>query len=114
MKYSLYFSSEGASSRRLSQYKCVKRGRAASLSEWYELCSDPESENWAIEDSSVVLPGNQQCDAWSECKQTLKDPRKVCWQFRMQGHGEQTGGLSNQGNAGIPFSTGILSVLWKH
>lgn len=89
-------------------------GPGASFSEWYELCSDPEPDGWTVEDSSFVLTGDRQCNAWSECKQTLKDPRKTCWQFRMQGHSEQTGGLFNQGNTGIQFSTGILSVLWKH
>lgn len=89
-------------------------GPGSSFSQWYELCSDPEPDGWTIQESSFVLTGDRQCNAWSECKQTLNDPRKTCWQFRMQGHSEQTGGLFNQGNTGIQFSTGILNVAWKH
>jgi hypothetical protein len=89
-------------------------GPGASFSNWYELCSDPESDGWTITESSFVLTGDRQCNAWSECKQTESDTKRVCWQFRMQGHSEQAGGLFNQGNTGIQFSTGVLSVLWKH
>lgn len=89
-------------------------GPGASFSPWYELCSDPAPADWVIAESSFVLAGDRQCNAWSECKQTLNDSKKVCWQFRMQGHGEQTGGLFNQGNTGVQFSTGVLNVLWKH
>lgn len=89
-------------------------GPGASFSPWYELCSDPVPADWVIAESAFVLAGDRQCNAWSECKQTLNDSKKVCWQFRMQGHSEQAGGLFNQGNTGVQYSTGVLKVLWKH
>lgn len=89
-------------------------GKSDQFSEWYTLCNDPEPAAWTIESSSFVLTGDRQCNAWSECKQTENTPTKVCWQFRMQGHSEQVGGLFNQGNTGIQFSTGNLRVVWKH
>jgi hypothetical protein len=89
-------------------------GPGASFSAWYELCNDPEGEGWEIAEGSFALTGDRQCNAWSECRQSVAgDLKKVCWQFRMQGHSEQTGGLFNQGNTGVQFSTGILNVLWK-
>lgn len=89
-------------------------GPGAAFSQWYELCSDPEPPGWEIAEASFTLTGDRQCNAWSECKQSSStDSRRVCWQFRMQGHSEQTGGLFNQGNTGIQYSTGILNVLWK-
>ena len=102
--------------RRIYSSGSKPSGPGAAFSDWYELCSDPEPDGWTIDDSQTkfVLTGDRQCNAWSECKESVKDPRKVCWQFRMQGHSEQTGGLFNQGNTGIQFSTGVLSVLWKH
>lgn len=89
-------------------------GPGAAFSEWYQLCNDPAPEGWTIAESSFSLTGDRQCNSWSECKQTVNDPQRVCWQFRMQGHSEQVGGLFNQGNTGIQLSTGVLSVLWKH
>jgi hypothetical protein len=88
-------------------------GAGAAFSEWYQLCSDPEPNAWTIAESSFSLTGDRQCNAWSECRQTVNEPTKVCWQFRMQGHSEQTG-ILRQGNTGIQFSTGVLSVVWKH
>ncbi len=88
-------------------------GPGAAFSQWYELCNDPQPPGWEVSESSFTLTGDRQCNAWSECRQTSNGPAKVCWQFRMQGHSEQTGGFFNQGNTGIQFSTGILSVLWK-
>ena len=88
-------------------------GPGASFSQWYELCNDPQPPGWQIAEASFTLTGDRQCNAWSECKQLdTGDPRKICWQFRMQGHSEQTG-LFAQGNTGIQFSTGILNILWK-
>lgn len=89
-------------------------GQSDQFSEWYELCNDPEPAGWTIETSSFVLTGDRQCNAWSECKLTQNTPTKVCWQFRMQGHSEQAGGLFNHGNTGVQFSTGNLRVVWKH
>jgi hypothetical protein len=87
-------------------------GAGDSFSQWYELCNDPKP-GWVISESSFTLTGDRQCNAWSECRQSTNEPTKVCWQFRMQGHKEQTGGFFNQGNTGIQFSTGVLSVLWR-
>jgi len=88
-------------------------GPGASFSQWYELCNDPQPPGWQIEETSFTLTGDRQCNAWSECKQVdTGDPKKVCWQFRMQGHSEQAG-FFNQGNTGIQFSTGLLNVRWK-
>jgi hypothetical protein len=87
-------------------------GAGAAFSQWYELCNDPEPSGWEIAESSFTLTGDRQCNAWSECKQSSAESNRVCWQFRMQGHSEQTG-LFSPGNTGIQYSTGILSVLWK-
>jgi hypothetical protein len=38
--------------------------------------------------------------------------RNVCWQFQIQGHEEQAGFL-HQGNTGIQYSTGVLTVTWR-
>ncbi len=88
-------------------------GPGSSFSRWYELCNDPAPPGWVVSESSFVLTGDRQCNAWSECKQTESQPTRTCWQFRMQGHSEQLG-LFGGGNTGIQFSTGILSVVWKH
>jgi hypothetical protein len=88
-------------------------GPGAAFSNWYDLCNDPPPEGWMIEQASFVLTGDRQCNAWSECRQTVNEPRRVCWQFRMQGHSEQTSFL-NPGNTGIQFSTGILTIRWRH
>lgn len=89
-------------------------GRSDQFSPWYTLCNDPVPADWTVAESSFVLTGDRQCGAWSECKKAEDNPTRVCWQFRMQGHSEQTGGLFNQGNTGIQFSTGNLRIVWKH
>ncbi|HEY8697384.1 MAG TPA: hypothetical protein VIM02_07185 [Rhizomicrobium sp.] len=88
-------------------------GDGARFSTEYTLCSDAAPPDWTIEESSFVLTGDRQCNAWSTCRLTTQTATKVCWTFSMQGHNEQMGPFGI-GGSGVQFSTGVLSVVWKH
>jgi hypothetical protein len=88
-------------------------GEANNPGKWYELCNSPEPEGWTIEKSEFILTGDRTCGSWAECNKTTDTPTKVCYQFRMQGHSEQVGGLFNR-NTGVQYSSGNLKVTWKH
>lgn len=62
-------------------------------SDWCQVCSDPLQNGEAIGGSVTfrLIGGDRICGAWSECRETIRDASRVCWQFRLQGHGEWAG-----------------------
>ena len=92
-------------------------GPSKQFGPWNELCStdDGLAPNFIIKAQHFELTGDRQCNAWSECRQTVNSPRRVCYEFRMQGHEEWTGpfhGFIPSGNSGVALSQGILSLTW--
>jgi hypothetical protein len=85
-------------------------GSCKNFSPWYTLCSPEKAEGWTIVSHQFQLKGDRTCNGWAECRLTDATARKVCYQFRMQGHDEDCG---TGGNYGLHYSRGVLEVLWK-
>jgi hypothetical protein len=66
-------------------------GDGASWGQLYELCSNPAPTGYRVVHAEFRLVGDRQCGAWAECREVEQNDSKVCWQFRLQGHGERPG-----------------------
>jgi carboxypeptidase family protein len=68
----------------------VLSGVGRNWSGWYRLCSDQVGDNEEIvEPIEFRLEGDRTCGSWAECREAVRQPRQVCWEFRMQGHEDQ-------------------------
>jgi hypothetical protein len=79
---------------------------------WASVCTPVKPDGWTISYQAFELEGDRRCGAWANCGP--KDPitaTRACYQFQTQGHDEECG---HSGNTGIHYSTGVLTVLWKH
>lgn len=86
-------------------------GEGKGFSESYVLCSGDPPRGYVIKSNRFYLAGDRQCGRWATCRQTRNEATKVCWEFSMQGHQEQTG-FFKPGEKGQAYSEGVLSVLW--
>lgn len=89
-------------------------GAGADLSPLYTLCSQPKPLGWTIVSSTFSLEGDRSCGAWASCSpHPDNNAERVCYSFRTQGHSEEVG-VFRGGNTGIHYSTGVLTVAWRH
>jgi hypothetical protein len=86
-------------------------GAGKNFSAPYDLCSGDPPSGYVIKSNRFLLAGDRQCGQWATCKQTRNEATKVCWQFTLQGHDEQTG-IFKPGQSGQAYSEGVLSVVW--
>ena len=86
-------------------------GVGGNFSEPYDLCSGDPPSGYVIKSNTFLLAGDRQCGRWATCKKTRNEATKVCWQFALQGHEEQTG-IFKPGEKGQAYSEGVLSVVW--
>ena len=86
-------------------------GVGKNFSERYALCSGDPPKGYVIKSSRFLLAGDRQCDRWATCRETRNEATKVCWEFSLQGHEEQTG-FFRPGEKGQAYSEGVLSVVW--
>jgi hypothetical protein len=64
----------------------LQSGNCGNLGNWATVCSRAHPD-WAIVYESFGLTGDRtQCGSFSVWQQTEKTDRKVCYQFRTQGH----------------------------
>jgi hypothetical protein len=63
----------------------------SNWSNWFDVCSRPLQPNERIGDASFRLSGDRGCASWGECRESVHQPGKECWQFRIQGHSEWSG-----------------------
>lgn len=87
-------------------------GACGGWSGVYTLCSNNEPADWKIVSSDFKLVGDRSCGAYSQCNKTVDTSTKICWQFQLQGHGDECSWHNN--NTGIHNSQGILSTVWSH
>jgi hypothetical protein len=86
-------------------------GEGKNFSEGYALCSGDPPKGYVIKSNRFYLAGDRQCGRWATCKETRNEATKVCWEFSLQGHEEQTG-FFRPGEKGQAYSEGVLSVVW--
>jgi hypothetical protein len=86
-------------------------GAGKNFSVPYDLCSGDPPSGYVIKSNRFLLAGDRQCDRWATCKETRNEATKVCWQFSLQGHEEQTG-FFKPGQTGQAYSEGVLTVVW--
>jgi len=86
-------------------------GVGRNFSESYALCSGDPPKGYVIKSARFLLVGDRQCGRWATCKETRNEATKVCWEFSMQGHEEQTG-FFKLGDKGQAESEGVLTVVW--
>lgn len=86
-------------------------GAGKNFSAAYDLCSGDPPTGYVIKSNTFQLAGDRQCGRWATCRQTRNETTKVCWQFTLQGHEEQTG-IFKPGQSGQAYSEGVLSVVW--
>jgi hypothetical protein len=86
-------------------------GAGSNFSQPYDLCSGPPPAGYVIKSNRFMLAGDRQCGRWATCKETRNEATKVCWQFSLQGHEEQTG-IFKPGESGQAYSEGVLTVVW--
>ncbi|HMG86475.1 MAG TPA: hypothetical protein VK574_12045 [Terracidiphilus sp.] len=86
-------------------------GAGKNFSAAYDLCSGDPARGYVIKSNRFQLAGDRQCGQWATCKPTRNEATKVCWQFTLQGHEEQTG-IFKPGQNGQAYSEGVLSVVW--
>jgi hypothetical protein len=86
-------------------------GAGKSFSAAYDLCSGDPPSGYVIKSNLFQLAGDRRCNQWATCTQTRNEATKVCWQFTLQGHEEQTG-VFKLGQSGQAYSEGVLSVVW--
>jgi hypothetical protein len=62
---------------------------SANWSGWFPVCSNDDLKaDEHITVASFRLVGDRQCASWGECRETVHTDRRVCWEFRVQGHNE--------------------------
>ncbi len=76
-------------------------GSGKAYSEWYTLCSDPLPIGYVIVSEEFRLEGHRHCGSWANCRISLKQSNKVCYDFQMQGH--------DRSPDKIYYSNGVLS-----
>ena len=86
-------------------------GAGKNFSQPYDLCSGTPPSGYVIKSNTFQLAGDRQCGRWATCKETRNESTKVCWQFSLQGHEEQTG-IFKPGESGQAYSEGVLTVVW--
>lgn len=86
-------------------------GAGKNFSESYALCSGDPPKGYVIKSKTFLLVGDRQCGRWATCRETRNEATKVCWEFSLQGHEEQTG-FFHPGEKGQAYSEGVLSVVW--
>jgi hypothetical protein len=90
-------------------------GACADYGGWGSVCTPAKPEGWTIAYQSFDIQGDptRKCGGgWTHCEP--KGPitaTRACYSFQIQGHSEECG---HSGNTGIHYSTGVLTVLWKH
>jgi hypothetical protein len=92
------------SEHRMTSSSPIPSFASASWSPWIEVCAFAGA-NEEIGVAQFHLEGDRRCNAWSECRETVHDSKRLCWQFRVQGHDEWRGpfgisvptGASNRG-----------------
>jgi hypothetical protein len=74
----------------------------SNWSPWVEICSTPldADEQIGATLSFDLVGGDRKCNAWAECRETVHDRNRICWQFHFQGHDEWRnrgpfGGINN-------------------
>jgi hypothetical protein len=87
-------------------------GACKDFSTFYTICTPDKPEGWTVVSQSFVLTGNRSCGAYSVCEPVTVTDKKVCWRYQMQGHDEEC--RMGHGNTGIQYSTGTLTVRWRH
>jgi hypothetical protein len=62
----------------------------SNWSGWTEICSSPLNSGEQAGATLIfdLVGGDRKCGAWSECRETVHDGSRICWQFRIQGHDE--------------------------
>ena len=86
-------------------------GVGKNFSAPYDLCSGDPPSGYVIKSNRFLLAGDRQCGRWASCRMTRNEATKVCWQFSLQGHEEQTG-MFKLGQSGQAYSEGVLTVVW--
>ena len=67
----------------------VPSGIGANWSRWYQVCNGALRPGERIGSTlTFELTGDRRCGAWAECREIVRTPQQVCWQFRLQGHSE--------------------------
>jgi hypothetical protein len=78
------------SEQRVQYSQPLESFAGANWSQWVELCA-LAGNNEQIGVAQFHLEGDRTCGGWSECRETVHDSTRVCWQFRFQGHDEWRG-----------------------
>jgi hypothetical protein len=90
-------------------------GACADYGAWGSVCTPAKPEGWTIAYQSFDIQGDptRKCGGgWTHCEP--KEPitaTRACYRFQTQGQSQECG---HSGNTGIHYSTGVLTVLWKH
>ena len=90
-------------------------GACGDYGGWGSVCTPQKPEGWTIQYQHFEITGDptRSCTGgWTHCEP--KEPitsTRACYRFQTQGHSEECG---HSGNTGIHYSTGVLTVLWKH